>query len=862
MATNNDIVADFEAWQTALFAALVQATKAANAIPAGDVSFYRTLDRTFAADMDEASTSTLDLCNRLLRQAGGPVARQLKDSDDVSDHFSIVVDVVDNMLEKVDLAMDEMRDPRKKGTAASVTMPQGAPIVAVAKSDKLEYKYYHAQNIARPQLRFQDQVDNSSSPFVRKIKHKPNAQVDLNYGMDRLGNDSSLTQPVVQPHPYEYEIKHLEYPQHMFEQRPEQLYTPFDATSPIWVDTEEALKDMCRTLEMQREISVDLEHHNYRSYQGFVCLMQISTRDQDFVIDTLELRGSLHLLNQSFTDPNIVKVLHGAESDIIWLQRDFGVYIVNLFDTYHASKLLEFGAHSLAHLLKLYADYDADKKYQMADWRIRPLPKEMLTYARSDTHFLLYIYDRMRNALLDKSNPTTHNLLRATLLRSSETALRVHEKEVYDAEGGDGPGGWRNTYAKWNRAFNNMQFAVFKALHAWRDQMARDEDESIRYVLPNSMLFTLADKMPVEASGVVACCTPVPPPVKMNAHDIAMLISQTKSSMMSTPGGLKTVEIEVPVHVRFNPKTGLQGTGEVKGAVQGSSSTTLSTPLSKAEQSGGGKVVAAASSGMFGKSAVQGPAAVSTPVADAMPLMAKRSGMFGNLTTLNSSQAEEEGKRIALRIMQELSSQPAEAAPVFKEITEVTKPTATVPEEEIKEEVLFTPKEERVTKQKRTDVLVLSSMSKKRSRAMDEERAELEQENSEAAAGSGSVDGAGQDDETVSQVSLKKKKNKTGKDKRSASGTPASSVPGTDDEKDNAFAPFDYSTVRSAVDERIAEASSNKKRNKKKAAADSEASKPFDPYSKLEEKSSLQKKDATFSRNPKSGARSMTFGKN
>lgn len=66
-----------------------------------------------------------------------------------------------------------------------------------------------------------------------------------------------------------------------------------------------------------------------------------------------------------------------------------------------------------------------------------PLPKEMLSYARSDTHFLLYIYDRMRNTLLDKSNPTTHNLLHATLQRSAETSLRRHEKEAYDAEGGE-----------------------------------------------------------------------------------------------------------------------------------------------------------------------------------------------------------------------------------------------------------------------------------------------------------------------------------------------------------------------------------------------------------------------------------------
>jgi len=57
--------------------------------------------------------------------------------------------------------------------------------------------------------------------------------------------------------------------------------------------------------------------------------------------------------------------------DIKWLQRDFGVYVVNLFDTYHASHLLDFPGHSLAYLLQHYCDVIADKQYQLSDWRIR-----------------------------------------------------------------------------------------------------------------------------------------------------------------------------------------------------------------------------------------------------------------------------------------------------------------------------------------------------------------------------------------------------------------------------------------------------------------------------------------------------------
>ena len=63
--------------------------------------------------------------------------------------------------------------------------------------------------------------------------------------------------------------------------------------------------------------------------------------------------------------------MHGADSDIDWLQRDLGVYIVNMFDTGQASRVMNMSRFSLAHLLQHYCDVTADKQYQLADWRIR-----------------------------------------------------------------------------------------------------------------------------------------------------------------------------------------------------------------------------------------------------------------------------------------------------------------------------------------------------------------------------------------------------------------------------------------------------------------------------------------------------------
>jgi exosome complex exonuclease RRP6 len=61
--------------------------------------------------------------------------------------------------------------------------------------------------------------------------------------------------------------------------------------------------------------------------------MQISTRDADYIVDTLALRPVMHRLLGVFSNPKILKVLHGSDMDVLWLQRDFGLYIVNMFDT-------------------------------------------------------------------------------------------------------------------------------------------------------------------------------------------------------------------------------------------------------------------------------------------------------------------------------------------------------------------------------------------------------------------------------------------------------------------------------------------------------------------------------------------------
>lgn len=204
----------------------------------------------------------------------------------------------------------------------------------------------------------------------------------------------------------------------------------------------------------------------------------------------------IHLL-PVFTSPDVVKVFHGCDHDILWLQRDFGLYIVNCFDTYHAAKLLRYPALSLAHLLKYYCGIILNKKYQLADWRIRPLTPEMLQYAQSDTHYLLYIYDNIRK---DVYNHQGVNGIIAVLQSSQRTCLKRYEKDYFY------PHGYLNLLSK--KASNSLtmeQNLILGHLWNWRDIIARKEDESVTYIMSNAELIRIGLKCPKSETEFFEC---------------------------------------------------------------------------------------------------------------------------------------------------------------------------------------------------------------------------------------------------------------------------------------------------------------------------------------------------------------------
>ncbi|NP_957383.2 exosome complex component 10 [Danio rerio] len=532
--------------------AVVSATKASAALPsAGDeFDLYRSFS-SFQQFCASQGDRLLHCMSQIMQHHG--CRSHMRDRNKLTgleDRFDLVVDANDAILEKVGILLDEASGVSR---SQQPVMPAGyqPPKIIVSSwnrkgggSRAQTFQLLAAKNIQRPQLKFRDKVDNSNTPFLSKIFIKPNAVKPLpSYFADKhirkerpedLDVPAALADFIHQQrtkehvddmfsHPYQYELDHLVMPENLKCKPEVQMYKPIDETPCQFISTLEDLVALNEKLAKTTEFAVDLEHHSYRSFLGITCLMQISTREEDFIIDTLELRSEMYILNETFTDPAIVKVFHGADSDIEWLQKDFGLYVVNMFDTHHAARCLNLGRNSLDHLLKVYCDVSSDKRYQLADWRIRPLPDEMLKYAQADTHYLLYVYDRVRADLFDGGNGQA-TLIQQVWTKSRDLSLKKYVKPIFTEDS------YMELYRKQKKSFNTQQLAAFRLMYAWRDKLAREEDESTGYILPNHMMMKIADELPKEPQGIIACCNPTPPLVRQQINELHQLIKQARET--------------------------------------------------------------------------------------------------------------------------------------------------------------------------------------------------------------------------------------------------------------------------------------------------------------------------------------------
>ncbi len=250
---------------------------------------------------------------------------------------------------------------------------------------------------------------------------------------------------------------------------------------PELVQSAQELAQLVDELGRRTRVAVDTESNSLHAYRERVCLIQFSTPRGDFVVDPLAL-DDLQPLAPLFADPRVEKIFHAAEYDILCLRRDFGYTFASIFDTMQAGRILGRKQAGLDRLLEDKFGITHSKRFQKADWGVRPLSRDLLLYAALDTHYLIPLREILASELQEKDLWQLAQEDFAMACRDSAPKPR-HE-----------PAAWGRF--RHRRDLTARDFTIAKALMEWRERESARLDRPPFRVLEDEKLIAIAKAMP------------------------------------------------------------------------------------------------------------------------------------------------------------------------------------------------------------------------------------------------------------------------------------------------------------------------------------------------------------------------------
>jgi ribonuclease D len=254
---------------------------------------------------------------------------------------------------------------------------------------------------------------------------------------------------------------------------------PPELPPPELVADGAALRALVERLRGEQTIALDTESNSFHVYRERLCLLQLSTRSADYVVDPLAVDPSP--LAEVLCDGRET-VLHGADYDVRCLHREYRWRLPRLFDTMAAARRLGRPGLGLSALVEGQFGVRLSKAHQRADWGRRPLAPGQLTYAALDTHYLLPLYDALSGEL------AARGALDEARREFDRIAAAEFRERLWDAEG------WRRM--KGARDLDAPGRAVLRALWRAREEQARAIDRPPFKVLAEHAMVEIARLRP------------------------------------------------------------------------------------------------------------------------------------------------------------------------------------------------------------------------------------------------------------------------------------------------------------------------------------------------------------------------------
>jgi len=245
----------------------------------------------------------------------------------------------------------------------------------------------------------------------------------------------------------------------------------------VYVDNEEALRDLIAALSDADRVALDTEADSLHHYFEKVCLMQLSLGESHYIVDPLAgLDLSAFLASLARTP----LLLHGGEYDLRMMLGSMHFRPQRgVFDTLPAAQLLGCDQLGLVALADKYLEVTLSKKGQRSDWSRRPLSTEQLSYAIDDTRYLAVLADTMKEELETLGRLSWHR----------EMCERIVQFTQEEKPPADPDRVWR---IKGCRDLTNRQLAYVRELWHWREREAQAVDLPAFKVIGNQGILDLA----------------------------------------------------------------------------------------------------------------------------------------------------------------------------------------------------------------------------------------------------------------------------------------------------------------------------------------------------------------------------------
>ena len=259
--------------------------------------------------------------------------------------------------------------------------------------------------------------------------------------------------------------------------------------TPVYLDTTSTVDTFLASIANARILALDTEGASFHRFVDRIYLLQLSTREHTAILDPIPI-GKPPTLGQLLEDSGVEIVFHDADYDLRLLRQDYGWLVRNIFDTRLAAQLLGIKSFGLAALLERYFGVKIDKKYQRADWSLRPLTQGMLDYAAQDTIHLLELRNRLKEDL-DRAGRWGWAQEEFSLLEGTRWSDESPSEAFFRIKGA--------------RDLNRRELAILRELVPWRDDVARVLDRATFRVIGNEQLLDIARVQPAsrEALGSI-----------------------------------------------------------------------------------------------------------------------------------------------------------------------------------------------------------------------------------------------------------------------------------------------------------------------------------------------------------------------